>query len=256
MTFSLFSTAFTVLAANLVIALNWDPIFLLNSILTQTYFSEYLTTPRFQILYLVVQVFRYGSFIVVSNWLFVNVRTLVILQLTSGTSFVGLESILLKHCPNRLTNSTISLYKQLTIVRNTLLSFEKAAVTSFLTVVFFFIILSTSAIEVGILLKRPIISISGASIAIIVLTVFVVTINLLCLIYEKSVKIRNLWKWRIENGRDVKYFRRVIKSLNPLIIPAGDMGKVDKEMKMNYSHAVLVNNVNLLIGLGEFFVVK
>lgn len=191
-----------------------------------------------------------------SNWILVNIRTLIILQLTSGTSFVGLESILLKNCLNCKLSNCILLYKQLTIERNTLLSFEKAAITGFLTVAFFLTVLSVGAIEVGIFYGSPIISITSASILLVVFAVLVVTLNLCCLIYEKSVKIRSLWKWRIVRGSNTKYFGKVLKSLKPLNVPAGDMGKVDQEMKMNYSHAVLVNTVNFLVGLGEFIAVK
>lgn len=254
MAFSLFLTVFTALFAFLTVFFNWDSVCLVIYILKNTVFSTYLLTLWFQIFYFISQLFRFGFIFLVSNWLMVNIRTMVILLLTSGTSFVSLETLLLKNCQIRLSNS-ILLYKQLIVARNTLLPFEKAAVTVFLTGVFFFLLLCMSAIEAGIVLGNPIISISGALVGIIVLTIFVVTINLCCLIYEKSVKIRNLWKWRIQNGCDTKYFRKVIKSLKPLYVPAGDMGKVDKDMKMNYSHAVLVNSANLLIGLGEFVVV-
>ncbi len=249
--FSASLTVFSVGTAFVILVLNLDPMYLFSRTITNTIFSDYVSNPWFQIVLFFSNLIRLVFCYLVSNWLLVNIRTLVIVQLTSDASLVNLENILLTNCQTRLSNC-ISLYKQLTIERNTLLSFGKVTLTGFLTVVFFFLILSMAAIEIGVLLGSPLISAAGAVASVIVFAVFVVTINLCCLIYEKSVKIRNLWKWRIQKERDTKYFRRVIRSLKPLIVPAGDMGKVDKEMKMNYSHAVLVNSVNLLIGLGEF----
>ncbi len=254
--FTIFATAVFAIALCIAMLLNWDPIYLLKHILVNTIFLPYVSSIWFERFLIIFQLFRYGISFLVANWFIVNVRTMIIVVLTTATSFVSLEGILIKNDQKRLSNSTISLYKQLTIERNTLLSCEKAQIAGFLTAVFFIIIFSISAVEIGILFESPIISISGGGLALIVVAVLVVTLNLACLIYERSIKIRSLWKWKIYQQSNVKYFRRVLKCLKPLIVPAGNMGKVDKEMKMNYSHAVLVNTVNLLVGLSQFIKVR
>lgn len=54
---------------------------------------------------------------------------------------------------------------------------------------------------------------------------------------------------KIQKGCDTKYLRKVLKSLKLSFVPAGDMVKVDQQKEMNHCHAVLVNIVNLLVGL-------
>lgn len=62
----------------------------------------------------------------------------------------------------------------------------------FLTAVFFLVVFAVGAVEVVILFGSPIISITDGEVALVLLSVLIVTLNLACLMYGNSVSVRDL----------------------------------------------------------------
>ncbi len=186
---------------------------------------------------------------VVIQIILTNVRTGLIIAITSGMTLISLQVILSQQHVNI---RSIGLYKQLLVQRNALVVYEKIGVTGCLAGGFFLLSAAIIGIEIGFLLMNPILIATASLLGIIFLGFIVVILKMCRSINDRSLKL--LYNWRVEAGSRFNkgLLLRLIRSFRTLSVPAGEVGIVNKELEINYFAALLINTVNLLMGMKEF----
>lgn len=71
-------------------------------------------------------------------------------------------------------------------------------------------------------------------------------------IFEITSKTLIKWKGQIHEVARVKYMRRVLRSMRPISLPIGDVGIIDKDIKVNYLDALMIYIANSLIACKNF----
>lgn len=220
--------------------MEWDPI------------QIFLIATNFNVRYrtsLIATISRFTISLVFSQAILTTIRTIIIIGFTKGAAFINLQGILLNQ---DVGPSSIALYRQLIVEQNVLLHSEKCLIACALTGGFFLIILSLIAIEIGFFLVNIVVMLTASIVSIFIATVVVIVLKICCSYQERSVKIKNAWLEEAGFKWSRKYWTMVVKSCKPLVIPAGNVGVVDKELKINYFHSVLVNTANVLLATKEF----
>ncbi len=241
--FPLCATFFTCASVLIVVLLEWDPIqiFLISANFNVHYKTNLFTT-----------IFRFIISLIFSQAVLTTIRTMIIISFTKGASFINLQGILLNQ---DVRPASIALYRQLIVEQNILINSEKCLIACALAGGFFLIILSLIAIEIGFFLVNIVVILTAAILSIFIATVVIIVLKICCSYQERSLKIKEAWLEEAGYKFNRKYWTMVIKSCKPLVIPAGNVGVVDKEMKINYFHSVLVNTANVRKSLfGEVFI--
>lgn len=204
---------------------------------------------KFEIQTFVIEIMHILLIFLISQWLPVVLRCFVIIVF--GTTAVFL--IILKNVQRRkVTYSAICLYKKLMVERNMLKNFEKLLTSGGFTGVFFILVGSTCG---------AIISVSQKSLPLFAaaLLTFFVTFSLTsvafyfcCSTYEISSAILQTWESQRATKTEGRIFiRQLIASCRPLNVPVGDIGIMDRKIKMNYFEAAADYTVNLLMAVNE-----
>lgn len=74
-----------------------------------------------------------------------------------------------------------------------------------------------------------------------------------CAYFENSQEILTRWKTDLAKGSYSKSTRKELQSLKPIAMPAGDVGIIDKDIKINYWDALLGNVVNVILSVNEIY---
>lgn len=147
--------------------------------------------------------------------------------------------------------SSVKLYKELYLCILELEAFSKPLLIVYLSVIFVTLVAGTSLSIMSIRAGRFL----NASFAGFVtnVTFWLAVFVLYCgsMAYEITTKLLSkTWKHDVlVNGG--AYYKRVHKSIFPIAIKVGDVGILDKEIKMNYMNAVNIYVANVLIGAWE-----
>lgn len=197
------------------------------------------------------KVFRSMLFVGICQRLWINIRTLMIVAVTLGTSFVGIEKVLME-VP--VVYSRILLYKQLIVIKNVIYSYEKAGIAATLASGSVLFTVSVSTVQLGFYLGNPLVIVICFGGIVLTSGSLVVALNVCGAIYYNSVLIKAAWKSQSGSCSrlDGAYISRLVKSCRMLYVPAGEMGRVDKEMKLHYFEAIMVNTANTSIAIKHF----
>ncbi len=154
-----------------------------------------------------------------------------------------------------LSISRIRLYTEMRMGTAIILDLEKTATGFLLGAVFWFVLFGTGTLYVGI--QKHDISLAIPALAIACMAVAFVQIVFLCgCSFNKfSLIILNRWKkdkTLCTQGKECRaHLKRLLKSLPPISMPAGTVGIIDKEIKMNYMDSLLQNIVNTVLTLKD-----
>lgn len=212
------------------VARDWDPLYFISGEVFQELikFSLVLKSFRFII-----------SLVVQSSWM--NIKTVIVIELMGGVSLINIEKFLLTQPVNC---KTITLLQQLQIERNVMVSFEKIAIFVLVSGTYTIMVVGYSILVYGLLLQRLLISFfAGCSVA-VVFCVILLALRFSCTMHDVAVATINKGKQSACQLMDVVYFRKVLKSLRALYVPAAVMGIIDREMILNFFTSVVVNLVS------------
>lgn len=152
---------------------------------------------------------------------------------------------------------TIRLYSEIRVVSASLRNFEKTLSGSFFSLVFWFAIVGTGTLYIGIRQNNILMAVPSfliASIAIVFLQFFFLFGPSF---YKFSTIMLGKWKGDRQlcfgNRKDCAYFKRLIKSLRPISMPAGTIGIIDNEIKVNYFKYLFESMVNTVLTLKDIF---
>ncbi len=188
--------------------------------------------------------------IVVSQWFNISMKFCALLSLSMAVSFQNVVKIVRNR---KLNYTTIFLYKQLIVERNILKSFEQCITSFGLFVMFVLLVLAISGTIIAWKLNRLIIFYLALFLFIFTLGAVVIGLGVCCSTFEYSVKIQNNWAVHLKEfpryGR--LFLRKLVLSCKLLSIPAGYVGIIDNEIKMNYFGVTVDSTINLLISVVE-----
>lgn len=250
MTFVIFLSAWVAVVVVVITIFNWDPLYIIITLLIKILIPQQYSqvVGDFPWNGTVGKVVRCFVLWTAAPLLVVNIRTVVVLVLTMGASYMNIQKMLLHQHVNY---NVLNMYKQMAVEQKVLFYFEKYSAAATLMIGAFFINVCVAVIEIGIIKRKPTIAFSALGIGILTLCVVAIALNISCIIYEKSVRTK--LKWKAESGRrlDRKYIGKILTSFRPISVPVGDMGIVTKEFKLSYFAGVLINTVNFLIGMEQ-----
>lgn len=147
---------------------------------------------------------------------------------------------------------TISVYKEMAVERNFLIEFEKFFSGIGLTGLYWFIVVSLNGVVVAIKLRNSQLFIVMNTMSALGLLIITFIFVFCCSIYENTVAILQQWKIQVASCRNRFVLRKIIRSCRPLPVPAGNVGILDREIKMNYFHFVIVNTINHMLVINYF----
>lgn len=151
----------------------------------------------------------------------------------------------------KLNHVTISVYKEMAVERNFLIEFEKFFSGIGLTGLYWFVVVSLNCVVVAIKLRNSqlfIVMITMSALGLLIITFIV----LCCSIYECTVAVLQQWKIQVASCRNRFLLRKIIRSCRPFPVPPGNVVILDREIKMNYFHSVVVNTINLMLVINDF----
>lgn len=158
-----------------------------------------------------------------------------------------------------LSPSTVNIYRELQLVFKVIWEFLICFIGSFFTVAFVCVLIGFDGTLIG--WKFVPWSIYAM---VPMFTSFVVSFIWLnfkfgCDYYERSDNILVTWRRNItkserrpEYQKNRKLVRRILRSIPKLTFPAGNVGVMDREIKMNYLHALYDYVINSLITMKEY----
>ncbi len=194
----------------------------------------------------IIQIARVIGSVFLSQWLLTSFRVFVPIYL--GMTTIYLRFVKALKFRNAAYKS-FQLYKQLIVQRNILRNFERDLTSVGLVGVFILLVLTTSASVIAFSEKN------FTMLAVVALTFTIgystvsVTFHICCSINEDSVEILKRWESQCGSGTQAQFLRRILRSNKPLFVPVGEVGIMDKDLKLNYFSAVTDYAVNVLLAV-------
>lgn len=190
------------------------------------------------------QINRYASIFLFSQWFLVSVKVLFMLAMTLLASILRLvQTLKLQMC----RHAAISHYTHLQLQLNNLQGFEKALSTCGLSIIFIILIVSLNGIIFAWRERSGFLFIMAFLVGSNAVVVMYNALLLGCSIYENSVKILQMWSRQLAERKNCSYLSKVARSCQPLSLPAGNVGILDRDIKMNYFDKVVVYSVNVMV---------
>lgn len=186
---------------------------------------------------------------VLAHMAFTSVRVTFVLGCTSGSVMLILQKMLME---SSLESVSIIKYRQLQIDRNVLFEVEKVMVTAIFGTCGFCLQGSIVALTICLTREQYLIAAASAILALGCLLLLMMAMYIFCLVNDLSLQTLTRWKRQLSKIKSMKYLRRVVKSCRPLAFPAGDVGIVNKELKINFFQAELMNTINFLTAFNDF----
>lgn len=202
-----------------------------------------------KIAYIILHTARFALIAMISQILACNVRFLFILLFTQAVPLLALIQIINEI---KLDRKSVRLYRQLQVERALIRDTEKIGSSLILALGALLLIVSINSATLGMRLNNFVIFAVSVFVLVVLVIGFGITFSVCCSINENSVKALTRWQRQLQSvmlGR--KYYRCLLLSLRALFCPAGDLGILDKSIKCNYSSAVLLYSVNLMIMLKQ-----
>lgn len=149
----------------------------------------------------------------------------------------------------------IRLYTEIKTVSAIMIKFEVLAYGSLLVVVFVYVLVGTGAMYIGIQKNHVAMAMPAFVVACSGLAFIQIIFQFGCSYYKFSMRIKYNWgneqNVNIESKMSKAFLSRLIKSLQPVSLPAGNVGIIDKDIKMNYMDNVLQNVVSMVLTLKD-----
>lgn len=124
-------------------------------------------------------------------------------------------------------------------------------VAATLGVAFIFVLVGTCALVLFTKQNKPMLEIPALMIALSSMLILQVLFLSGCSFFKFSTALLRKWNLEInyfDCGRPSKpYIRRVVQSLRIISVPAGSVGIIDNDCKLNYFHNLLENVVNSVV---------
>lgn len=180
---------------------------------------------------------------------YTSVRVSFISTGTGSALIFKLQKMLLNQS---LGNSTILKYRQLQIDRNILYSCEKILVTALFGGGGLCLQLSIVSLTICLIREQYIIAAASAVFALGCMFFLLMALYICCLVNDLSLRTLTRWEREVSKQSCVKYWSKVVRSCRPLAFPAGDVGIINKELKMNFFQSELINTINLLAAVKDF----
>lgn len=222
-------------------AMDWDPLCIIWMLYTNNKTASYNFFFN-----LVGKLSRTLFWAAITPFIYANIRTFVLIQITIAPSYMTLEKILLG-C--QVSHNVIFLYKQLYVERRIFYLYEKFTLIAFFVGFTGALYVALIALNIGTLRNRPMFVILALMTGLPALGFVAIVLQICTTVCERSISIVQNWKVGKGGTIDRVYKKRVLRSLWPLTVPAGGMGIIDRKSKVKYFDALLYSIVNLQLGV-------
>lgn len=237
----LVAASFPILVVQVVIItipLKVDPFVVYVAIATENFKQQIWVAKTAQILLLLLM----------SQWLLTTFRIFVPIYLGMTAIFLRFMKALKD---SNATYKSIQHYKHLIVERNVLRDFEQHLTSVGLVGMFLILVLTTAQIILSLGDKK----FAMFAIAFVVFgmgnSTLSVIFHICCAIYEDSIEIRKIWESKCGSGIHDQCIRRLLRSNRPLSVPVGEVGIMDRELKLNFYSAVTDYTINVLLAVQE-----
>lgn len=198
------------------------------------------------------QIIRYLSYVYIYQCIAVIGPTFTALIAACG-QFIISTTVYIKTAD--LSYSSIKLFKVMVVTKNFVFHMMKMFNSIFLSGSFFILLISTNLTFYGkeVVPKQLYVSAPFLAFTFCWGTAFVLHYE--TFIYELTSRIIDRWKSQLVLGVTMKskYTKLVVNSLQPIAMPVGNIGIVDRDVQINYFNAVLNYIVNTSILFKDFF---
>lgn len=177
----------------------------------------------------------------------------VLVIFTMAASFVKVLQVLKTL---KLNYTTVKVYKEMAVERNILIGFEKFTTCIGLTGLYIFLVFSLNGGTFAFKLGNSELFIIMITMSVLCFLIITFVFVFCCSINENSATILQQWKIQVVSRRNRFRMRKIIRSCRPLSVPAGNVGILDKEIKINYYHSVVVNTINLMVVMNDLLKVN
>ncbi|CAL8140859.1 unnamed protein product [Orchesella dallaii] len=227
--------------------LNWDPFYLILTVVSKLYGGN----ERIASTYLAVGIRCIISFLG-SQAIFVNYRALTMTGFQLGCSIL-IELKMFEKNHKRLNNSSLMNYKMLSIASSTANDMFSWLYGGLLSLCFFWFVSGPNVTLYSVkVMSSVFIPCVTGFFTCLLLFVICLAFEVGCSLHNRTIRIKENWRNQLVlcKNYDRKLLRKVINGCRPLALPAGDVGIMDRDIKMCYFYETLNNTVNLMIMLG------
>lgn len=147
----------------------------------------------------------------------------------------------------------IKMYRQVRICIYLNYTLFKVLLGTFLSLSFFIIIFSLNLSIFGWSFLPLKVYIMAPIMTLLFLMFLIFSLNIGSFLFEITSKTLNKWKREVNKGYRANFLKRVLKSMRPIALPVGDVGIIDRDIKVNYIDTLMVGIVNVLIVCQNFF---
>lgn len=193
-----------------------------------------------------IQIIRIVIMILLSQWIAIGIKFCTILSLSMAASFQNIVNTVLIR---KLSYSNILIYRQLVVERNILKCFEQNLTSLGLFAIFFILVVSINGTIIAWKFDKLVLFTMALVMFVFTLGLVVIGFHLCCSIYEISVKIQTVWASQLSTVPTYSklLLRKLVVSCKVLSIPAGHVGIIDREIKVNFFRVTSDTAVNLLM---------
>ncbi|CAL8140857.1 unnamed protein product [Orchesella dallaii] len=231
-----------------LLLLNWDPIYLALTAASKLFGGN----ERIASTYLAIGIRCILTFLG-SQSIFVNYRALSMTGFQFGFSILIVMKTFEKKY-RRLNSSSIMYYKALSVAFSTANDMLKWLFGGLLSLCFFCFVSGPNVTFYAIKFMSSVFipCVTGFFTGLLLLVIGL-GFEIGCAMHNKTNRIKENWRNQLVLNKihDRKLMQKVVNSCRPLALPAGDVGIIDKDIKMCYFYQTLNNTVNLMIMLGD-----
>ncbi|CAL8140869.1 unnamed protein product [Orchesella dallaii] len=179
--------------------------------------------------------------------MFVNYRALFMTTCLVGVSTVA---ILKRMDAGNISSIMISEFKILHVSLAQIYGMGKYLFGGFLTIGFITLVVGPSvAVYSARVMANGFVTFVTSFFVFVLFFIICFSFDIGCSINERTVKMKQKWQKDLKeySGLERKILRRQIRAYRALGLPVGSVGILDKEIKINYLHHILIHNVDLVL---------
>lgn len=230
------------LAALFILFKEWDPLHLLFRACGQLSLISILP----------LKAARWCICFYVFNTCMIILRYSFTFYLYTGMSTYLIISDLTKVRPN-LSKDCLNFYRQLEIQQNEYREPLVLVSTGVLSSCFVILVLGPNTALVAMFLGEVILALCISVLSIALCFCLQICFFFCCHIFESSSALLQFWSFKAGCRKDGGYMKRVARALGFLFVPAGEVGKFDREIKMNYFNQVVDGFTGVLMICSETY---
>lgn len=196
--------------------------------------------------YITVKIVKCLYYLIITHVLMISIRTFSLQVANLQVAMYTMLDYLLG--TKRLTKNNYILYNALRIILTGLKTYLVAMLGGWMATMYLMITLGVVSTIVGLYFHQPLLVIPAFMLTFAVFVSLNVTFWTTCKIYENSIGLLRTWRNDAIQRSDRGYARRVLKAMQVLSLPAGEVGIMDRDIKINYLSAVLEDSSCMLVG--------